>query len=216
MAKPNNVYEAINQVMEAVDAVFKEKSDTLRYSIVTEGALLSALRPHMVKQELTIAPIAVDVVNREPYTTSQGSTWINILAVHTYRISHASSDTHLEVQVLGEGADSGDKAANKAMTVSLKYALRQTFLIETGDDPDKTPSDLQERQFGSTSSSTTSKDDNEPATPKAIEAWGALALECSKQEIEVPELPSPITMGKLRELYSVLNDAYEVKLEEAK
>src|SRR3990167_1905296 len=34
----------------------------------------------------------------------------------------------------------GDKSVNKAMTGMLKYALRQTFLIETGDDPDTAPS----------------------------------------------------------------------------
>ena len=33
-----------------------------------------------------------------------------------------------------------NKAIYKAMTGAFKYALRQTFIIETGDDPDKTPS----------------------------------------------------------------------------
>ena len=49
------------------------------------------------------------------------------------------------VKVLGDGADTGDKASYKAMTGAMKYALRQTFVIETGDDPDDTPSDVQER-----------------------------------------------------------------------
>jgi hypothetical protein len=39
----------------------------------------------------------------------------------------------------------GDKATAKAMTGAYKYALRQTFCIETGDDPDKDPSVDQER-----------------------------------------------------------------------
>jgi hypothetical protein len=41
------------------------------------------------------------------------------------------------VTAVGEGTDYGDKSCNKSMTVGLKYALRQTLLIETGDDPDQ-------------------------------------------------------------------------------
>jgi hypothetical protein len=42
---------------------------------------------------------------------------------------------------VGEGQDAGDKAVYKAMTGALKYCLLKTFLIPTGDDPerDETP-----------------------------------------------------------------------------
>ena len=36
----------------------------------------------------------------------------------------------------GEGADPGDKAPYKALTGALKYALLQSFLLATGDDPE--------------------------------------------------------------------------------
>src|SRR5262249_31856915 len=36
----------------------------------------------------------------------------------------------------GEGLDGGDKAPYKAMTGALKYALLQSFLLATGDDPE--------------------------------------------------------------------------------
>ena len=42
----------------------------------------------------------------------------------------------LVVAVAGEGADAGDKAPYKAMTGALKYALLQSFLLSTGDDPE--------------------------------------------------------------------------------
>jgi len=34
------------------------------------------------------------------------------------------------------GQDGGDKSVPKSLTIALKYALRQAFLMETGDDPD--------------------------------------------------------------------------------
>ena len=40
------------------------------------------------------------------------------------------------MRVAGEGADVGDKAPYKAMTGALKYALLQSFLLSTGDDPE--------------------------------------------------------------------------------
>ena len=39
-------------------------------------------------------------------------------------------------KVAGQGIDAGDKAPYKAMTGALKYALLQSFLLATGDDPE--------------------------------------------------------------------------------
>ena len=36
----------------------------------------------------------------------------------------------------GQGLDTGGKAPYKAMTGALKYALLQSFLLATGDDPE--------------------------------------------------------------------------------
>ena len=73
--------------------------------------------------------------------TSSGKSLRICRIISTYRLSHISGQ-YEDIQVLGEGSDSLDKAANKAMTVAYKYALRQAFLIETGDDdPDRHGSD---------------------------------------------------------------------------
>jgi hypothetical protein len=46
----------------------------------------------------------------------------------------------MDIQTLGEGSDTGDKTLNKCMTAAYKYAIRQTLMISTGDDPDAIPS----------------------------------------------------------------------------
>src|SRR5215469_9749504 len=56
--------------------------------------------------------------------------------VMNYRFVDATSGEELTVRVAGEGADPGDKAPYKAMTGALKYALLQSFLLATGDDPE--------------------------------------------------------------------------------
>jgi hypothetical protein len=85
------------------------------------------------------------VATREQYQTAKGTAMTSSFYQGSVRFTHAPSDTHIDVFATGEGADSGDKSGNKASTGMLKYALRQTFLIETGDDPDSTPSDGQAR-----------------------------------------------------------------------
>ena len=69
---------------------------------------------------------------------------VNTVIQATLRFSHAPSGTSIDVTAVGEGSDAGDKGANKAMTGLYKYALRQTFCIETGDDPDKFASEERE------------------------------------------------------------------------
>lgn len=42
-----------------------------------------------------------------------------------------------ETTITGEGIDKGDKAGYKAYTGALKYYLANTFMVATGDDPEK-------------------------------------------------------------------------------
>ena len=42
-----------------------------------------------------------------------------------------------ETVITGEGIDKGDKAGYKAYTGAIKYYLANTFLVATGDDPEK-------------------------------------------------------------------------------
>lgn len=42
-----------------------------------------------------------------------------------------------ETTITGEGIDKGDKAGYKAYTGALKYYLANTFMVATGDDPER-------------------------------------------------------------------------------
>jgi len=53
-----------------------------------------------------------------------------------YTFTDVDSGEEITARVAGEGLDVGDKASYKAMTGALKYALLQSFLLATGDDPE--------------------------------------------------------------------------------
>jgi len=144
--EPRNVHEAIVAVMRNVGYVQKVQPDRkggggLNYSFASEADLIAALRPHMVAVGLTFAPVEMARLSDVEFTSAKGTAGHRVVIACTWDFCHAPSDTHLRVVSQGEGMDYGDKASNKAMTVALKYALRQTFIIETGDDPDTTPSE---------------------------------------------------------------------------
>jgi hypothetical protein len=115
-----------------------------RYSYAKEGDFIAAVRPLMETHGVTIRPVAQQVITNETFQRKSGGDAYRVVILVTFEFLHSSGDAK-QVQAFGEGQDSGDKAFNKAMTGAMKYALRQTFCVETGDDPDDTPSAEQER-----------------------------------------------------------------------
>jgi hypothetical protein len=138
----NSLYSAMLAVMGEIGYVQKTgkvQGGGMNYRFAGEAALLKALRPHMVAHGLLLFPVACELrEHHEVVETKYGpKPSRTIRTVSTYRLAHVSGE-HVDLQVAGEGQDKGDKATAKAMTIALKYALRQAFLIETGDDPDTT------------------------------------------------------------------------------
>lgn len=138
--KHENIYQAMAAVMEEVGYVKKQRSAGLNYSYAGEAALIEALRPAMVEQGVFVHVLRYFNVLQTSYTTAKGTDMTRTVLQAVIRFAHESG-TFIDVESAGEGADSGDKSVNKAMTGAYKYALRQTFCIETGDDPDKYPSE---------------------------------------------------------------------------
>lgn len=141
-----NVYEAMAAAMQDCGYVQKHrgKGDELKYTFAGEADMIQEIRPVLVRHGLFIVPSKVVDLRVEQYTTSRGSQMNLVTVTQQFTIAH-SSGTFITVETVGAGADIGDKAAPKANTGAFKYALRQSFTIETGDDPDNTPSDIQAR-----------------------------------------------------------------------
>jgi hypothetical protein len=143
--KIDTIQKAIWAIMCEISYVQKQKSPNLNYTFAGEAALIRALRPYMEKYGVIMSVVDNKDVVFESYQTTKGSTMNRTRLSSTVRFYHAPSCTYIDVQAPGEGADSGDKSGNKANTCAYKYALRQTFVIETGDDPDEEASEKSQR-----------------------------------------------------------------------
>ena len=177
--KHPTILAAIHAVMSEVSYVQK-KTRVQSYTAAGESEIISAVRPSMLKNGI-IGPIPVD--GTDPAVQVQDKSWTDssgkvspkqmryIVVRRTFRFAHVDSKDVIDVVTYGEGSDNLDKAALKAMTAARKYAIRETFCLETGDDPDYTPS---EEEAKSTSwFATAVAKVNECATEKACDTLEA-------------------------------------------
>jgi len=219
VSTPKNVHEAILMVMGQVGYVQKSRSPNLNYSFAGEAALIAALRPHMIEAGLYMTVVDYREITRENYTARSGTPMNSTQVFGIVRFTHAPSGTFADVASIGEGADAGDKSANKAATGMYKYALRQTFCIETGDDPDTTPSSEQERkaktQNAPEASKTAPKEAQAAVTPPAAQNANPPAKSGEKPASTAPAKPaidpnSAPTVGMVEKLNKIIADAEAV------
>lgn len=171
----NGLAAALSRVWSRVKYVRKDKrmQGGGSYTYVSDAALIDAIRPELVVEGVVFAPVAMEPLAVEVFENKNGSRQNRVLLRVTYRFTHAASGETLDVVTCGEGMDVGDKATNKAMTAAAKYCLRQSFCVETGDDPDDTPSHEQERAYrpAPVAASRPTGDNHNPAIAKLAAAY---------------------------------------------
>lgn len=123
------------EVVKAVKNVEKNgRNEHHKYDYVTETDMVEALRDHLASRGIVAVPF-VDKVSTE--RTEKG-----LMAHVEMHYKFTDGPESVSVRTVGSGYDiPGDKAVYKAMTGALKYALRQLFLIPTGDDPERDEKD---------------------------------------------------------------------------
>lgn len=134
MADTLSLASKISMIMQAVEYVNKGGTNSAQgYKFVQAADVAKVVRHEMGKLNLAMVPAKAEVVATG--LTPKGTQSL-LTVVYTWRLIDGDTGETLEFQSVGTGADSGDKAAYKAATGALKYALLTTFLIPTGDDPE--------------------------------------------------------------------------------
>ena len=134
MTQPVKLAAKIAQVMEAVGYVAKTGTNSAQgYKFVQASAVADKVREQLVKFNVSMTPTSIDVIS-EGLTPSGKQALLTLR--FTWTLTDGESGETVSFQSVGTGADSGDKAAYKAATGALKYALLTGFLIPTGDDPE--------------------------------------------------------------------------------
>jgi hypothetical protein len=105
------------------------------YSYVTAADLAGAVGDILAELGVLVVP-RLESISHEPARSGRPDGEHLTHVVMNYSFVDVDTAEDITVKVAGEGADAGDKAPYKAMTGALKYALLQSFLLATGDDPE--------------------------------------------------------------------------------
>lgn len=169
------IFPLIGKAMREIGAVGKDSvNQTQGFKYRGIDAVYNALNPVMAKYGLFIVPEILEQ-NREERTTVK-KVWDNdtksrvdkastlIWSILKIRFTmYAPDGSNVSAVVIGEGMDTGDKATNKAMSIALKYASFQMFMIpteETTVDPDSESHEVEPKQPAA-------KQEEKPAKPAA-------------------------------------------------
>lgn len=123
--------EKIAEIMNEVQYLAKDDKvefKNTRYKALSEEKVTSIMRAQLLKHRIIIYPI------EQHYERTGQISHVDV----TYKMVNVDDpDDFIIVVSCGDGADTQDKGAGKAMTYAYKYMWLRTFGIPTGEDPDK-------------------------------------------------------------------------------
>jgi hypothetical protein len=106
------------------------------YNYVTAADIAGAVGDVLAELGVVVVP-RLESITHEPSRLGKSEVEHIARVVMAYTFMDVDTAEEVTVKVAGEGLDAGDKAPYKAMTGALKYALLQSFLLATGDDPEE-------------------------------------------------------------------------------
>lgn len=127
--KPS-VQLAVTRVMRDIGRVGVGKGDfnaQQKYYFRGIDAFVQALSPILSKHGVVCVPRVRDHIH-EVHPTASGGRQIMVFLTVEWRLYGPRGD-YLEAVTVGQAFDSGDKAANKAMSAAFKYLLGQVFAV---------------------------------------------------------------------------------------
>lgn len=202
MQEHKDIHEAVVAIMHEIGYVQKQKSPNLNYTYAGEAALIAALRPVMIDHGV-YCYVSKIVPTRDTFTTAKGTQMNTTLSHGEVTFVHSKSGTSITVQAIGEGMDTGDKSANKSATGLLKYTLRQTFLIETGDDPDSHDSKQMERNNNGNGNGTSKPGMTESEKKQAVmDKYTELSNRAKAVRMNIPVLDVGKTSEQMKAQYN--------------
>jgi len=129
------IYKALAAVNKSIKAIGKDRTNQQQgFKFRGIDDVMNELHSLFAANEIIILQ-TVNEVNVTERTNQRGTALFYVRINVTYHFTH-SDGSMADVTVTGEAMDSGDKATTKALSIALKYALLQMFLIPTEDEKD--------------------------------------------------------------------------------
>ncbi len=145
---PLNLRQKLAAVRRRIGYVQKRgHNERFNYSYVTAADIAGSVGDILAELGVVVIP-KLEEISYES-AASRGEAIRMARVVMAYTFADVDSGEEIIAKVAGQGLDPGDKAPYKAMTGALKYALLQSFLLATGDDPEDERGDARFATSGS-------------------------------------------------------------------
>lgn len=138
-----SLHRKLAQVMFEVERIPKNGTAPQAmggFKFVQVGDAADVIRKALAEQGVTMIPASIELVGESEHPTSSGKMMTTMTVRTTWILTDGDTGETATIQSLGSGADMGDKAAPKAQSNAMKYALLMGFLLSTGDDPEMSDS----------------------------------------------------------------------------
>jgi hypothetical protein len=143
-----NLRQKLAEVRRRIGYIQKRgHNERFNYSYVTAADIAGSVGDILSELGVVVIPSLENITYES--TAGRGETTRMARVVMAYTFSDVDSGEEIVAKVAGQGLDVGDKAPYKAMTGALKYALLQSFLLATGDDPEDERMDVRSTAPGS-------------------------------------------------------------------
>lgn len=134
------IYGRIAACVGEIEAVGKDHKNTQQgYSFRAIDDFFDRLQPVLAKYRVFVTPMILSHT-REERTTKNGGVMMTTLTHVRFRV-WTEDGSFIEADALGEGADSGDKSANKSASQALKYLFMQVFCVRVSGEKNDTEND---------------------------------------------------------------------------
>jgi len=130
-----NLRQKLAEVRRRIGYVQKRgHNERFNYSYVTAADIAGSVGDILAELGVVVIPTLEDISYESAVGRGEATRMARVVMAYTF--ADVDSGEEIVAKVAGQGLDPGDKAPYKAMTGALKYALLQSFLLATGDDPE--------------------------------------------------------------------------------
>ena len=130
-----NLRQKLAEVRRRIGYIQKRgHNERFNYSYVTAADIAGSVGDLLAELGVVVIPKLEDISYESAVGRGEATRMARVVMAYTF--ADVDSGEEIVAKVAGQGLDPGDKAPYKAMTGALKYALLQSFLLATGDDPE--------------------------------------------------------------------------------
>ena len=129
------IYQRISDALKETDSISKGRKNQMQgYNFRGIDDIYNSIHSVLAKNQIFTASEIVEK-ERIEWETQKGGRMTEYVIQIRWRF-YTTDGSYVTTETVGQAMDSGDKAANKAMSAAHKYAFLQIFAIPTEGDND--------------------------------------------------------------------------------